>query len=116
MDLRKTSFGLTILAIAFMFLGGCGGQNVLQTLDETRVTYRPAPMITPGVEEILENIFTETGVAWDKQTVLKVASARNSLTSISRRMVDRKAVALDTLYYRFIADVEDIYYRILLPA
>lgn len=100
---------LMLMALAIVLVAGCSGrENTLQILNQTRSVYKGAPELSQNIENLMETVFTETGVPWNDKTWDQVAAARSSLVSIQDRMSKRMLVTSDIPYYTLRAAIEDV--------
>jgi len=97
-----------VAGLLALVLAGCGN-NVLSTLDQTRVQdYRPT-LLDSFAEDILEEAFLETGLPWETDNIAQINSARSSLMAIKKRIDTRTMLNTSLPYYNYRAAVEDTY-------
>jgi hypothetical protein len=110
MKIRKMSFLLFYLSvICLLFISGCAGNNINQIANKQQVVMPETTVIDREMEDVMTDVFTETGLEWDEAMVNTIESSMAGLREESYYMYSIIELGSTVPYYELRATTNRTY-------
>jgi hypothetical protein len=106
----KTIKSICLLS-AVLFIGGCAGNNVTEIANSTRIP-APVTIIDTDMEDVMTDVFTETGLDWDDGSQETILNAMSALKAEAEYMVSIMNIGSNVSLYDCKASVNRTTYLI----